>query len=204
MSATVYNWKGDSCGTVEIPSRFQDTRVDAHLLHEVVVAQLANRRSGTSDTKTRGEVRGGGKKPWKQKGTGRARSGSIRSPLWRKGGIIFGPHPRSYEQFLTKKKYALALNQALSSKFSSGAYTVLDSLDAAEGKTKNLVGLMAKLELPQGTLIVTQAVSDKLWRAVRNIPHVKVTTLADLNPYEVIRHKRLVITQEALKGLEKI
>lgn len=172
------------------------------VLHEAVLNFLANQRQGTHATKTRGLVRGGGRKPYRQKHTGRSRAGSIRSPLWRGGGIVFGPQPRDYSYQLPKKAKRLALQTALSIKMSEGAIAIIDALSIDKPKTKEMVSILKNLGLEgKSTLIVLPEKDDAVMLSVRNIPDVKVARVSDLNPYEVMVHDRLLITKDAASSL---
>ncbi len=178
-------------------------RPNRGLLHQVVNAQLAKRRRGTHKTKTKAEVRGGGRKPFKQKGTGRARPGSTRSPLWRGGGTMFGPQPRSYEQGVNKKVAKLALADALASKEQAGQVTVVESMPLPETKTKYVRAAIAELGATGSVLIVTAAYEKNLTLAARNLPGVKVLPAGGLNPYDVLRYETLVVLKDAMDGIEK-
>jgi large subunit ribosomal protein L4 len=199
----VINLSSEKKGTINLDDRFFGVTVQPSLLHEVVVMQLANQRQGTASTKTRGEVRGGGKKPWKQKGTGRARAGSIRSPLWRGGGIIFGPRPRSYIQHLPKQKSRAALYGALTMKVREGALKVVDDFALPEGKTKALVAVLKGLQLERKTLILADHPPLELKRAAENLPWVTVQDLGHLNVYDLLRHDHLLIKRQDLETLQQ-
>jgi large subunit ribosomal protein L4 len=177
-------------------------RVNAHLMHQVVVAQLNNRRAGTAATKTKGFVRGGGKKPWRQKGTGRARAGSIRSPIWVGGGTVFGPHPKDYEVRLPKKARRAALLSALSLKKREGKLLVVEQLDLSESKTKLMRQLLDELKV-QSALIVLPEGNPKLELAARNLPTVKVIRAEGLNVYDLLRYDHLILTTAAVKAIEE-
>jgi large subunit ribosomal protein L4 len=202
-SVDVINLSSEKKGTINLDDRFFGVTVQPSLLHEVVVMQLANQRQGTASTKTRGEVRGGGKKPWKQKGTGRARAGSIRSPLWRGGGIIFGPRPRSYIQHLPKQKSRAALYGALTMKVREGALKVVDDFALPEGKTKALVAVLKGLQLERKTLILADHPPLELKRAAENLPWVTVQDLGHLNVYDLLRHDHLLIKRQDLETLQQ-
>jgi large subunit ribosomal protein L4 len=175
-----------------------------HILHESVVNYLANQRQGTHSTKTRGMVRGGGKKPWKQKHTGRARAGSSRSPLWRGGAIIFGPQPRDYSYHMNKKQKRLALKTALSSKVAENQLIVIDSLPLTEPKTKVMVSLLNTLGISgKSVLVVTKEKDDNVLLSSRNIPYIGVKTAADLNTYSVLEHEYLLVTKDALISMQE-
>jgi large subunit ribosomal protein L4 len=173
-----------------------------HLLHQTVLMQLANRRSGTAATKSKGFVRGGGKKPWRQKGTGRARSGSIRSPIWVGGGTIFGPQPRDYSYRLPRKARRKALVSALSLKNRDGKLIVVDKLEPEQPKTKIMVQALAELKI-QSALIVIPEANEKIERSARNLPKVKVIRVEGLNVYDLLRYEHLVLTEGALRLIEE-
>ena len=194
---------GAPAGTVELPAEVFDVQVNVPLIHQVVVAQLAAARQGTHDTKSRGEVRGGGRKPYKQKGTGRARQGSIRSPILRGGGVVFGPHPRDFSKKLNKKTAALAFRRALSEKLAAGAVSVAAGLEAIEPKTKALAGLLKKVAGGKAALFVTGAANANLNRAVRNVPKTEVTTAAQASVYQIMRYPTIVADAAGLDGLAK-
>lgn len=188
-------------GQVEVSAGIFEAEVKRHLLHEVVRMQLASRRAGTHDTKTRAEVSGGGRKPWRQKGTGRARAGSIRSPLWRGGGIIFGPHPRDHGFSVPRKVRRAALRVALTQKLQEGRLLVVRDLRVPDGKTKGFVAVMRGLGVSNG-LVVTAAPDTALERAARNVPRVKVLRAEGLNVYDVLRHEHLVLTEPSLEQIQ--
>jgi len=188
-------------GQVEIPAGVLAGPVREGLLHAMVKSQLASRRAGTHSTKTRGFVSGGGKKPWKQKGTGRARAGSSRSPLWAGGAVIFGPQPRSYAYQLPKSARKAALRSALAARHGEGKLVVVDALSLSEPKTKQMVACLAGLGVEGSTLVVLAAPDDALMRASRNLPNVKVLPLGGLNVYDVLKHATLVMTRPALEQL---
>jgi large subunit ribosomal protein L4 len=173
-----------------------------HLLHQIVVMQLANRRAGTAATKSKGFVSGGGKKPWRQKGTGRARAGSIRSPIWVGGGTVFGPQPRDYSYRLPRKARREALLSALSLKNRDGKILVLDRLELEEAKTKLMVKALADLKVESALIVIAQA-DEKIERAARNLPKVKVLRVEGLNVYDLVRYDHLIFTEGALKLLEE-
>ncbi len=182
------------------PEIFQ-VRVRPHLLQQLVVMQLSNRRAGTASTKTKGLVRGGGKKPWRQKGTGRARAGSIRSPLWVGGGTIFGPQPRDYSFRLPKKARRQALLSALSLKNRDGKIIVVDRLDVEEGKTKLIRKILENLQV-QSAVIVIAGPDEKVERAAQNLPTFKVLRFEGLNAYDLLHYEHLILTEEALRLIE--
>lgn len=173
-----------------------------HLLHQTVLMQLANRRAGTAATKSKGWVRGGGKKPWRQKGTGRARAGSIRSPLWVGGGTIFGPQPRDYSFRMPRKARKEALLSALSLKNRDGKIIVVDKLDLEEAKTKLMAKALGELKVTSALIVISQR-DEKIERSSRNIPAVKVLRVEGLNVYDLVRYEHLILTEGALKLLEE-
>ena len=173
-----------------------------HLLHQTVVMQLNNRRTGTAATKSKGFVRGGGKKPWRQKGTGRARAGSIRSPLWVGGGTIFGPQPKDYSFRMPRKARKEALLSALSLKHGDGKIIVLDKLELEEAKTKLMVKVLTELKVASALLVIAQP-DEKIERSSRNIPALKVLRVEGLNVYDLLRYEHLILTEGALKLLEE-
>ncbi|MBI3329940.1 MAG: 50S ribosomal protein L4 [Nitrospinae bacterium] len=177
--------------------------VKAHLLHQVIRMQLANRRRGTASTKTRGEVSGGGRKPWRQKGTGRARQGSTRSPHWRSGGVAFGPKPRDYSYLLPKKVRHAALRSAVALKMQEGLFKVLDHLDIPEPKTKQVVALLNDLGLTTRTLILRGGENANLQLAARNLPHVKVLPVEGLNVYDLLYYDHVICPKDALAKMQE-
>ncbi len=173
------------------------------VVHQVVTAQLAKRRRGTHKAKTRAEVRGGGRKPFKQKGRGGARAGSTRSPLWKGGGTMFGPIPRSYEKDVNKQEAKLALASVLADKQKSGKLTVVEGVPLPEAKTRYVAAAVAELDMKGTVLFITAAYDRNLTLASRNLPGVKVLPVEGLNPYDVLRYENLVIVKDALDGVEK-
>jgi large subunit ribosomal protein L4 len=186
-------------GDLEVPAVVVAGPVREHLLHDVVKSQLASRRAGTAAAKTRHFVRGGGKKPWKQKGTGRARAGSSRSPLWRGGAVIFPPQPRDYSYRLPRSARQAALRAALASRHADGKLMVVDRLALPEAKTKRMVECLAGLGIEGSALIVLGRRDDAVQRAGRNLPHLKVILAGGLNVYDVLGHATLVMTREAME-----
>ncbi|MGD9762624.1 MAG: 50S ribosomal protein L4 [Candidatus Binatia bacterium] len=189
-------------GEITLPAGGFDGPVRRHLLYEVVNMQRANRRAGTAATKTRGEVSGGGKKPWRQKGTGRARAGSTRSPIWTGGAVIFGPQPRDYSYRLPASARRSALRSALAMKVREGTFVVVDQIAVADGKTKSVVQLLAALGL-ESALIITEAAEPLLERAARNLPRVKVLRAEGANVYDILRFRHLVVTRAAVDALHR-
>jgi len=188
---------------VELPGVFS-AEVRPHLVHAAVLNQLANRRSGTASTKNKALVSGGGKKPWKQKGTGRARAGSSRSPLWRHGGTVFGPMPRDYSYAIPKKAKRAALVDALASKVAENKLILIDSLDLAEPKTKLMSALLGNLGVQENALILIKAENKNLTLAARNIPTVKVQRLENINVYDLLKYRYLITTQDALNTVQEV
>jgi large subunit ribosomal protein L4 len=173
-----------------------------HLLHQAVVMQLANRRTGSAATKSKGFVSGGGKKPWRQKGTGRARAGSIRSPIWVGGGTVFGPQPRDYSYRMPRTARREALLSALSLKKSESKLIVVDKLELEQAKTKLMVQALAELKVASALLVIPQA-DAKIERSARNLPNVKVLRVDGLNVYDLLRYEHLILTEQALKILQE-
>ncbi len=198
----LYNREGASVGKVTLEASVFEAPVKPHLMHAVVRWQLAKRRAGTASTKTRGEVRGGSRKPWRQKGTGRARHGSIRSPIWRKGGVVFGPKPRDWSFKLPRKLRRAALLSALSYKLAEGGIRVVEDLDLPEIKTKQVVSMLRWLGEDK-VLIVVDAPNETLSKSARNVPGVKVLRVEGLNVYDVLNHGCLLFTEAALRRLQE-
>jgi large subunit ribosomal protein L4 len=192
---------GADQGSLELPAEIFAERPREHLLFEVVQMQQASRRAGTHATKTRGEVSGGGIKPWRQKGTGRARAGSIRSPIWEGGGTIFGPKPRDYSYRLPAKARRVAIRAALSDRQRTGQLTVIEEIRLPEAKTKRVAAMLDALGLEGSVLIVENGVNADLERAARNLPRVKVLRSEGVNVYDVLRHQHLIITRGAVAAL---
>lgn len=197
----VYNINKEKVGEVDLKDDIFGVEVKPYLLHEVVVWQRACRRKGTASTKTRGEVSGGGRKPWRQKGTGRARAGSTRSPLWRGGGTVFGPKPRSYAYTLPKKVRRAALKMALSSKLANGQLVVLEDYPFDAPKTKEFVQVMKNFNLEK-TLFITLESHKTLELSARNVPYVQVMPSAGLNVYDILRYDHLVLLSPAVAAIE--
>jgi len=200
----VVNAKNETVDRCELPDTIFGAPVKPHLLHDVVRMQLANRRQGTAKTKGRAEVSGGGKKPWKQKGTGRARAGSTRSPLWRHGGTVFGPHPRSYAYEVPKAVRRQALLAALTTKAQAGAVRIVESLGLERPSTKAMVGLLKGSGVTGKALVVLPARDEVLEKSARNLRTVRVLTVQGLNVYDVLRADTLVLTPEGLQTLREV
>ena len=201
---TLYDRTGAEVGSVELSSTLFDAPVNEAVLHQVVTAQLAGRRIGTHDTKTRGEVRGGGRKPYRQKGTGRARQGSRTAPHYRGGGVVFGPHPRSYVQRLPKKMRTLALRGALTAKLGDEAIRVIDAFDLERIKTKDLIGVLDALKANGRILLVSPAVDARLRLSAQNLPRVEVILADSLNVVDLVKADTIVIEQPALARMEEV
>ena len=201
---TLYALTGEAIGTVELSEELFAAPINAAVLHQVVTAQLAGRRLGTSDTKTRGEVAGGGKKPYRQKGTGRARQGSRRAPHFTGGGVVFGPHPRSYAQRLPRKMKRLALRGALTAKLGGDAIRVLDAFGLDAIRTKDLLGVLDNLKVAGRVLIVSPARDERLDLSARNLARVVVLLADSLNVVDLLNADTIVIEQPALARLEEV
>ncbi len=201
---TLFRKTGEEAGTVELPDTLFAAPVNAAVMHQAVVAQLAGRRLGTHDTKTRGEVAGGGKKPYRQKGTGRARQGSRRAPHYAGGGTVFGPHPRSYAQRLPRKMKSLALRGALTSKFDGGAIRVVEDLALEAIRTRELVGYLGALDAAGRILVVAPEPDERLRLSARNLPGVTVILAGSLNVVDVLDADCLLITQPALAAMTEV
>ena len=200
----LYDRTGKRVGSVDLSEELFAAPINAAVLHQVVTAQLAGRRLGTSDTKTRGEVRGGGRKPYRQKGTGRARQGSISAPHYRGGGVVFGPHPRSYEQRLPRKMKRLALRGALTAKFGDEAVKVIDTFGLEAIKTKDLAGVLSALEASGRVLVVAPARDEKLELSARNLPTVEIILADSLNVVDLLKADVVLIEQPSLARMQEV
>jgi large subunit ribosomal protein L4 len=203
-STILYDKAGKNLGDVELNAELFDAPVNVAVLHQVVTAQLAGRRTGTSDTKTRGEVRGGGRKPYKQKGTGRARQGSRTAPHYRGGGAVFGPHPRSYEQRLPRKMRRLALRGALTAKLGDEAIRIVDAFGLEGFKTRDIAGILLALNATGRVLVVAPAADEQLRVSARNLPTVEVILADSLNVVDLVNADTVVIEQPALARMEEV
>jgi large subunit ribosomal protein L4 len=203
-STTLYNKQGKSVGNVDLPETLFAADINQTVMHQAVTAQMNARRAGTSDTKTRGEVRGGGAKPYRQKGTGRARQGSRNAPHYSGGGVVFGPHPRSYEQRLPKRMKRLALHGALTSKFGDGAVKVVDELGLDEPKTRVLVGYLDALQATGRVLVVANGTDANLDMSARNLPGVSIIRPDSLNIVDVMNADVVLITQPSLATMAEV
>lgn len=207
MFVKTYDQSGKEVGQTRVPSEIFDVKLSPDLVHQVVVSQMGNRRQVIACAKDRSEVRGGGKKPWRQKGTGRARHGSIRSPLWKGGGVTFGPtKERNFKRIIPKKMRRKALFMALSSKLKDGELIVVDELKLENPKTKELVKIIEALlkEKRGSVLIALSSKNEMVRRAARNIPKLKVTTINELNALELLNHKYLLISKGAIQSIKEI
>jgi len=200
----VYNMDGTTIGEIELNEDIFGIEPNEAVVHEAVVMQLAGMRQGTHSTKTRAEVSGGGRKPWRQKGTGRARAGTNRSPLWRKGGIVFGPKPRDYSYSIPKKKRRLAIKSVLSDKVNCGNLIILDQLAFAEPKTKNMVKVLENLKIESKAAVVTLNNGEFVEQSARNIPGIKPLSADGINVYDLLNHEKLILTKDAVARIEEV
>ena len=200
----VYDINGKKVSDVELNEKIFGIEPNENIVHEVLVNYLANQRQGTQSTKTRAEVRGGGRKPWRQKGTGRARQGSIRAPQWIKGGIALGPKPRSYRYTVNKKEKRLAIRSVLSSKVLENKLTVVDKLELAEIKTKSMVNALNNLKLEGKTLVILPEKNLNVQASTRNIEGAKAILANTINVYDLLRYTNLVLTLDTVKKLEEV
>ena len=202
-NVAVYNMQGETVGTIELNDAVFGVKVNEHLVHEAVVAQLANKRQGTQSAKTRSEVSGGGKKPWRQKGTGHARQGSTRSPQWTGGGMVFAPVPRDYSFKLNKKEKRAALKSALTSKVQDKKLIVVDELKFDEIKTKNFQNVMNNLNVKKGLVVLAEN-DENVVLSAKNIPTVQTTLTNTLNVYDVMKAGTVVLTKDAVAKMEEV
>ena len=202
---TLYNMSGEAAGEIELNDSVFGVPYNEAVIHQAIVRQLSNQRLGTHATKTRSFVRGGGQKPWKQKGTGRARAGSIRSPLWVGGGTVFGPQPRSYVKGMPRKARRLAVRSALSEKLRTEEFTVIDQIQLAAPKTKEIVKFLGAFQATPGkALIISDADPAVLERCARNIPGVKAMAPSGLNIYDIVHYTKLFVTKGAVAKIEEV
>jgi large subunit ribosomal protein L4 len=202
-TVALYNISGEQIGELTLKDEIFGIEVHESVLHDAVVMQLASRRLGTHDTKTRSEVSGGGRKPWRQKGTGRARHGTIRSPIWRGGGIVFGPHPRDYSYSLPRKVRRLALKSALSEKVNTGDILVLDELKLDQPKTRDMARILNNLNV-EDALLVTAEKDESVEKSARNIPNIKPLIATGLNVYDILAYDKLIMTKDAVAKVEEV
>lgn len=203
-SIDVYDIKGKKVSSVDLKEEIFGIEPNEAVVHSVLVNYLANQRQGTQSTKTRAEVRGGGRKPWKQKGTGRARQGSIRAPQWIKGGIALGPKPRSYKYRVNRKERQLAIKSLLSSKVLENDLVVVDKFDFKEIKTKQMADAMKNLKVEEKALIVLPSSNEVVQKSARNLANVTTSSVNTINVYELLRNKKLVVTVDTIKKLEEV
>jgi large subunit ribosomal protein L4 len=204
MKYDVYNLSGEVVDTVELDETVWGIEPHIAIMHQALVMQLANARLGTHDTKTRSEVRGGGRKPWRQKGTGRARQGSIRAPQWTGGGVVWGPHPRKYTQRMPKKMRRLAVRSALSAKLADDRLTIIDGLDSIEPRTRAMKTLLEALPESRSILIVVADQIEAIERASGNLQQVRTILASYLNVRDVLKFERLLVTKDAIPVIEGI
>ena len=202
-NVTVYNMEGNEVGTMELNDAVFGVEINEHLVHLAVVRQLANNRQGTQKAKTRSEVSGGGRKPWRQKGTAHARQGSIRAPQWTGGGVVFAPVPRDYEVKMNKKERRAALKSALTSKVQDNKLVVVDSLTLAEAKTKEMQKVLTNLKADKA-LVITAADDQNVAISARNIADVQTATVNTMNVYDVMKHNTVVVTKDAVASIEEV
>ena len=201
---SVYNVEGKKVSDIDLKEEIFGIEPNEAIIHSVLVNYLANQRQGTQSTKTRAEVRGGGRKPWRQKGTGRARQGSIRAPQWIKGGIALGPKPRSYTYKVNKKERQLAIRSLLSSKVLENELTVVEKLEMKEAKTKEMVKTLSNLKVEGKTLIIVADKNENVYLSSRNIEGVKAITLNMINVYDLLKYNKLVLPLETVKKIEEV
>jgi len=204
IDLSVHNIKGENVGEVSLRDDIFNTKVNKYLVHQVVKRYLANKRRGTASTKNRSEVRGGGAKPWKQKGTGRARAGTNSSPIWVGGGIVFGPAPRDYSFSLPKKMKVAALKSVLLDKLEKKEIIIIDKLSLEENKTSKMVEILKNLQAFKKPLIITEKEDSIVALSVRNIKGAQVLPVSKINTYDLVNHEKIIITKKALKRIEEV
>ncbi len=202
-NVSVYNMEGKNVGSIELNDAIFGVEVNEHLVHLAVVQQLANKRQGTQSAKTRAEVSGGGRKPWRQKGTGHARQGSTRSPQWKGGGVVFAPKPRDYSFKLNRKEKRLALKSALTSRVASEKIVVLDELKLDEIKTKNMVKVLDNLKVSKALVVIGEK-NDNVIFSAKNIPSVRTALPNTINVYDILKYDTLVLTKDAVAKIEEV
>ena len=202
-SVAVYNMEGQEVGTIELNDAIFGIDVNEHLVHMAVVNQLANKRQGTQSAKTRSEVSGGGRKPWRQKGTGHARQGSTRSPQWTGGGVVFAPKPRDYSFKLNKKEKRKALKSVLTSRVSEGKFVVLDSLKFDEIKTKKMQTVLNNLKVDKALVVMSEK-DDVIIKSANNIPTVKTALTSTINVYDILKYDTMIVTKDAVATIEEV
>ena len=203
MKLTVKNSQGQDQGELNLSFEAVEAEKGGQAVHDVVVAYMAAQRSGTACTKTMGDVNGSGKKPWRQKGTGRARAGSFASPLWRGGGVVFGPKPRDFSKKVTKKTKQLALRKAFTERANAGDILVVDEIKLDSPKTKAFLNVLKGLNVETGALIVADSGNENLTLASRNVPNVELTNSSSLNTYQLLRHNKVLFTRSAMEALDQ-
>ena len=203
MQVTVHNMAGKTVSEIELRDDIFGLEPHEAVMHQALVRQLANARQGTASTKTRGQVSGGGRKPWRQKGTGRARQGSIRAPHWKGGGVVFGPHPRSYRQRMPRKMRRLALKSALSVKAAEGSIVLVDDLLMAAPRTKDMLGVLDNLNVESSALILLPERDWNVEKSVSNIPDVKTLRTTCLNVVDILKYETLILPVKALESIEQ-
>ena len=202
-NVSVYNMEGREVGTMELNDAIFGVEVNEHLVHMAVLRQLANKRQGTQKAKTRSEVSGGGRKPWRQKGNGHARQGSTRAPQWKGGGVVFAPAPRDYSVKMNKKEKRIALKSALTSRVNENKFIVVDELKLDEIKTKKMTGVLKALNAEKA-LIVLHGDDGNVILSSRNIPHVKVSFINTINVYDILKYNTMIITKDAVAAIEEV
>ncbi|MCI8991786.1 MAG: 50S ribosomal protein L4 [Eubacterium sp.] len=202
-NVAVYNMEGKEVGSMELNDAIFGVEVNEHLVHMAVVQQLANKRQGTQKAKTRGEVRGGGRKPWRQKGTGHARQGSIRAPQWTGGGVVFAPTPRDYSIKMNKKEKRAALKSALTSRVQENKFIVLDELKFDEIKTKKCVEVLNNLKVNKALIVIGES-DEKVVMSAKNIPDVKTSLTNTINVYDILKYNTVVVTKDAVAKIEEV
>ena len=202
-SVSLYNMEGKEVGTIELKDEIFGVEINEHLVHKAVVAQLANKRQGTQKARTRSEVSGGGRKPWRQKGTGHARQGSIRAPQWKGGGVVFAPVPRDYSQKMNRKEKRLALLSALSSRVADNKLIVVEDLKMDEIKTKKFAEVLGNLKVDKA-LVVLEEGNKNVMLSARNIPNVKTAGANTINVYDILKYNTLVLSKDVISQLEEV
>ena len=203
-NVSVYNMEGSEVGTLDLKDEIFAVEVNEHVVHKAVVLQLANKRQGTQSAKTRSEVRGGGKKPWRQKGTGHARQGSTRAPQWTGGGVVFAPKPRDYSFKMNKKEKALAIKSALTSRVNEEKFLVLDELKFDEIKTKKMKAVLDNLKVNKALVIVSGEGNENVALSARNLPKVRLVNSNAISVYDILKYENVVITKDAVAKIEEV
>ncbi len=200
----VFNMSGEQVEQIELSEAIFDAEINQHVVYEVVKNQLANKRQGTQSTKTRAEVRGGGRKPWRQKGTGRARAGSLNSPIFTGGGVVFAPKPRDYSYKVPKKVRRLALKSVLTSKVQNGEFIVVDKIDFDAPKTKDMAKFLTNIQAEKKALIVMDEKNENVIKSAKNIPNLHTALVNTINVYDILKYDSFIITKEAVKKVEEV